>query len=53
MPEKYDGPFESQEEEDLALKRYKRVRNLAAAERAKEEEEAKKEKKKKGLPYVE
>lgn len=53
MPDpKYDGPFESQEEEDAALKRSERIRErIAAAAKAKVEED--KAKKKKGdLPIV-
>lgn len=53
MPDnKYDGPFESQEEEDAALKRSERIRERIAA-KAKAEADADKAKKKKGdLPVV-
>lgn len=53
---KYEGPFESQEEEDAALARYERVRKRAADKKAVEDQAAETErKKKKGnlLPIVE
>lgn len=57
MPDpKYEGPFESQEEEDLAFQRAERIRQRRiAAEQADEAERKKKEKEKKKdlLPLVE
>lgn len=53
---KYEGPFESQEEEDAAVARYERVRKIAADKKAAADlaEEAERKKKKgKLLPIVE
>jgi hypothetical protein len=56
-PPEYDGPFESQEEEDLAYTRSQRILARREAEKKAQEEaeeEAERKKKKKGgLPYVE
>ena len=55
MPDdpKYDGPFESQEEEDANYRRYTRLKERERAEReAAEEEERKTKKKKSGLAYI-
>jgi len=59
MPEeKYDGPFESQEEEDANYRRYTRLKEREKAEReeaerkAKEEEDKTKKKKSGGLAYI-
>lgn len=55
-PEKYEGPFDSLEEEDAALKKQKRLRERLRTEEADAEaaraEEAKKKKKKGDLPVV-
>lgn len=50
---KYDGPFETQEEEDAALARYERVRTRAKEKAELAEAEKNKTKKSKLLPIVE
>lgn len=50
---KYEGPYESQEEEDLAYKRYQKLRARARAEKDEAEKKDKDEKRKKLLPVVE
>lgn len=47
----YDGPWDSQEDEDAAYKKYAVLRAREAAIRADEDEE--KKKKRKLLPFVE
>jgi hypothetical protein len=52
-PPKYEGPFEDEESENAAYKRWKRLRDREEADKATAEAEAKKNKKKGGLPIVE
>lgn len=54
MPDpKYDGPFESQEEEDAAYRKSTRIQERRAAEAKAKADEDKKNKKKGDLPIIE
>lgn len=54
MLKRYNGPFDSQEDEDAAYERYAtlRAREASARREQEEEEEEEKKKKKKLLPIV-